>query len=86
MGRRSQLQKHVLSLYRSLLRASGDRPGIKPFVQMEFRKNQVIPRTNVMQIEYLIRRGEKKLTELKQGQMTSMGSFVSSSNGDEHTK
>lgn len=80
MARRSQLQKHVLSLYRSLMRAAGDRPGIKPFVQVEFRKNQSIPKTDIMQIEYLIRRGEKKLAELKSGQMTSMGSFVSSDN------
>ena len=76
MGRRSQLQKHVLTLYRSLLKAAGDRPGIRPHIQMEFRKNQKIPKTNVMQIEYLIRRGEKRLDELKSGQMTSMGSFV----------
>ena len=78
MSRRSQIQKQVLLLYRSLLREAGDRPGIAYHIQSEFRKNKNIPRTNIMQIEYLVRRGEKRLTELKNGQMTAMGAFVSS--------
>lgn len=78
MSRRSQVQRQVLSLYRSLLREAGERPGIALYIQNEFRKNKDIPRTNIMQIEYLIRRGDKRLQELKTGNMTSMGSFVSS--------
>ena len=80
MARRSQIQKQVLSLYRSLLREAENKPGMSDFVRSEFRKNQNIPRTNIMQIEYLIRHGCKRLKEIQTGSMVSMGMFVKEKN------
>ena len=75
MARRSQVQKQVLILYRSLLRESAQRPGMKEYIREEFQKHKDIPRTNTIQIEYLLRRGNKRLKEMKTGQMVSMSMF-----------
>lgn len=75
MARRSQVQKQVLSLYRSLLREASDKPGIKEHVQNEFRKNRDIPKTNIMMVEYLIRNGKKRLKDIQNSQITSIGVF-----------
>ena len=80
MARRSQIQKQVLSLYRSLLREAKNKPGMSDFVRSEFRKNQNIPRTNIMQIEYLIRHSSKRLKDIQTGSMVSMGIFVKDKN------
>lgn len=79
MARRSQVQKQVLTLYRSLLREAAEKPGVKVHIKNEFQKNKNIPRTNIMQIEYLVRRGTKRLKEMKTGQITSIGSFIKDS-------
>ena len=76
MARRSEVQKQVLSLYRLLLREAKSKPGMTDFVRNEFRKNKNIPRSNIMQVEYLIRRGTKRLKEIQSGSMVSMGVFV----------
>ncbi|KAG6540908.1 hypothetical protein Mapa_017702 [Marchantia paleacea] len=69
-GRLSGIQKQVLSLHRSLLRAARakapeTREHIEQFVKVEFRKNAAIDKKNYQQIEYLIRRGQKQLEMLR---------------------
>ena len=79
MARRSQVQKQVLSLYRSFLREAADKPGVRSHIQNEFRKNKSIPKTNITMVEYLIRRGKKQLKDLQKSQITSMGVFTNDS-------
>ncbi|XP_053257701.1 succinate dehydrogenase assembly factor 1, mitochondrial [Podarcis raffonei] len=76
MARHSKLQKQVLGLYCSFLRAGKDKPGFLPQIRAEFRKNAQIPRTDVMIIEYLIRRGQRQLEQLRGGHTKQMGAFV----------
>ena len=75
MIKRNQLQKQVLSLYRSLLRAGQDTPGLSDYIRNEFKSKAMIKRTNFLQIEHLIRLGRKKLKEIRKGSWTSMGRF-----------
>uniref|UniRef100_A0A8D0DPQ2 Complex 1 LYR protein domain-containing protein n=1 Tax=Salvator merianae TaxID=96440 RepID=A0A8D0DPQ2_SALMN len=75
MGRHSRLQKQVLGLYRSFLRAGKDKPGFVPRIRAEFRKNAEIPRSDVMLIEYLVRRGQRQLEQLRNAQTKQMGIF-----------
>ncbi|XP_022141880.1 succinate dehydrogenase assembly factor 1, mitochondrial [Momordica charantia] len=67
----SGLQKQVLSLYRGFLRAARsksaeDRRQMESLVAAEFRRNadQIDPK-NFIYIEYLLRRGNKQLDQLK---------------------
>ena len=76
MTRRSQIQKQVLILYRNLLRMANSRPGMKSHIRAEFQRHKEIPKTNIMQIEYLLRLGNKRLAELKNGSIVSIGTFV----------
>ncbi|XP_066495098.1 succinate dehydrogenase assembly factor 1, mitochondrial [Tiliqua scincoides] len=76
MVRHSKLQKQVLALYRNFLRASKDKPGFLPRIRAEFRKNAQIPRTDVMYIEYLVRRGQRQLEQLQNAHTKQMGAFV----------
>ncbi|XP_042296076.1 succinate dehydrogenase assembly factor 1, mitochondrial [Sceloporus undulatus] len=76
MARHSKLQKQVLALYRSFLRASKDKPGFLPQIRAEFRKSAQIPRANVMLIEYLVRRGQRQLEQLRNAHTKQMGAFV----------
>ncbi|XP_027686993.2 succinate dehydrogenase assembly factor 1, mitochondrial [Chelonia mydas] len=76
MARHSKLQKQVLSLYRQFLRASKEKPGFLPCIQAEFRKNARIPRMDVMHIEYLLRRGQRQLEQLRDVNTKQMGTFV----------
>ncbi len=62
---RSNIQRHILKLYRELLRAAGGRTGIKEHIQLVFRENAKVKRTNYMQIEYMTRKGARSLQELK---------------------
>ena len=68
----SRLQISIFNLYRQLIRSCEGRPGFKEYIQAEFRKNAKIPRSNILQIEYLIRRGEKQLKDLKRAEMQSI--------------
>jgi len=77
MIKRSQLQKQVLSLYRSLLRAGQGTPGLNDYIRNEFKSKSLIKKTSFLQIEHLIRLGRKKLKEIKNGSLTSMGRFRS---------
>ncbi|XP_018412783.1 PREDICTED: succinate dehydrogenase assembly factor 1, mitochondrial [Nanorana parkeri] len=76
---RSNLQKQVLSLYKHLIRAGKDKPGALPRIQHEFRRNAKIPRTEVMRIEYLVRRGRRQLEQLKDVNTKQLGAFIKTS-------
>ncbi|KAK1330277.1 hypothetical protein QTO34_010465 [Cnephaeus nilssonii] len=61
MSRPSRLQRQVLSLYRELLRAGRGKPGAEARVRAEFRQHACLPRSDVLRIEYLYRRGRRQL-------------------------
>ena len=75
MPRQSKIQLMIIGLYRQFLRVAKDKPGVREFVQHEFRKNASIPKKNSIQIEYLIRRGQKQLDTLKSSQVRGVGVF-----------
>ncbi|KAG9265560.1 succinate dehydrogenase assembly factor 1, mitochondrial [Astyanax mexicanus] len=81
MARHSKIQKQVLSLYRQFLRAGRDKPGFVPRIQEEFRANAAIKKTDIMHIEYLLRRGQRQLEQLKDVNTKQLGVF-SKSNED----
>ena len=70
--RYSKLQLTVFGLYKRLIRSCEGRPGFKEYIQSEFRKNAKIPRKNILQIEYLIRKGEKQLKDLQKAECESI--------------
>lgn len=76
MSRLSRLQRQVLSLYRELLRAGRGKPGAEARVRAEFRQHACLPRSDVLRIEYLYRRGRRQLQLLRDGHATAMGAFV----------
>ncbi|XP_057689027.1 succinate dehydrogenase assembly factor 1, mitochondrial [Corythoichthys intestinalis] len=76
MSRHSKLQKQVLALYRQFLRAGRDKPGFLPRVRDEFRANAAIKKTDVMHIEYLYRRGQRQLEQLKDVNTKQLGTFA----------
>ncbi|KAM6222278.1 succinate dehydrogenase assembly factor 1, mitochondrial [Rhynchocyon petersi] len=76
MGPHSRLQRQVLSLYRELLRAGRGKPGAEARVRAEFRQHASLPRSDVLRIEYLYRRGRRQLQLLRSGHATSMGAFI----------
>ncbi|XP_026340305.1 succinate dehydrogenase assembly factor 1, mitochondrial [Ursus arctos] len=76
MSRPSRLQRQVLSLYRELLRAGRGKPGAEARVRAEFRQHASLPRSDVLRIEYLYRRGRRQLQLLRSGHATAMGAFV----------
>ncbi|XP_029431205.1 succinate dehydrogenase assembly factor 1, mitochondrial [Rhinatrema bivittatum] len=78
MMRHSKLQKQVLSLYKQFLKAGKEKPGFLPRVQGEFRNNAKIPKTDIMHIEYLVRRGQRQLEQLKDSHTKQMGCFIKS--------
>lgn len=76
MSRLSRLQRQVLSLYRELLRAGRGKPGAEARVRAEFRQHACLPRSDVLRIEYLYRRGRRQLQLLRSGHAMAMGAFV----------
>lgn len=76
MVRHSKLQKQVLSLYRQFLRAGQHKPGFLPRIRDEFRQNAGIPKTDVMHIEYLYRRAQRQLDQLKDVNTKQLGTFI----------
>ncbi|KAI6051481.1 succinate dehydrogenase assembly factor 1, mitochondrial [Marmota monax] len=76
MSRPSRLQRQVLSLYRELLRAGRGKPGAEARVRAEFRQNASLPRTDVLRIEYLYRRGRRQLQLLRSDHAKALGAFV----------
>ncbi|XP_034547757.1 succinate dehydrogenase assembly factor 1, mitochondrial [Notolabrus celidotus] len=75
MVRHSKLQIQILSLYRQFLRAGQDKPGFIPRIRDEFRQNAQIKKTDVMHIEYLFRRAQRQLDQLKDVNTKQLGSF-----------
>ncbi|KAJ3604704.1 hypothetical protein NHX12_029444 [Muraenolepis orangiensis] len=75
MARHSKLQKQILALYRQFLQAGRDKPGFVPRIRDEFRVNSSIKRTDVMHIEYLYRRAQRQLDQLKDTNTKQLGSF-----------
>nr|XP_043882645.1 succinate dehydrogenase assembly factor 1, mitochondrial [Solea senegalensis] len=82
MLRHSKLQKQVLALYRQFLRAGRDKPGFIPRIRDEFRDNARIKRTDVMHIEYLYRRGQRQLEQLRDVNTKQLGSFSKDPSAD----
>ena len=74
--RHSKIQKQVLSLYKAFLRASESKPGFEHYVKSEFKKNAALDKKNVIQIEFLMRKGQRKLDEIKDPHVSGMGLFV----------
>ena len=63
-------QKQVLSLARSVVRASRTKPeemraGVLAQLRLEFEKGKAVDRTDIMLIEHLLRRGAKHLALLR---------------------
>ncbi|XP_072288749.1 succinate dehydrogenase assembly factor 1, mitochondrial [Eucyclogobius newberryi] len=75
MSRHSKLQKQVLSLYRQFLRAGKAKPGFVPRIKDEFKENARIKKSDVMHIEYLFRRGQRQLEQLKDHNTKQLGTF-----------
>ncbi|KAE8588269.1 hypothetical protein XENTR_v10022438 [Xenopus tropicalis] len=78
MVRHSKLQKQILSLYRQFLQAGKEKPGFVPRIRDEFRRNAKIPKTDVMHIEYLLRRGQRQLQQLQDANTKQLGAFIRS--------
>jgi len=79
--RLSGMQKQVLSLYRGFLRAARskseeERCKIESIISQEFRRNaEDVDRKNFLYIEYLLRRGNKQLDQLKNPGTTGLSSL-----------
>ncbi|XP_028920446.1 succinate dehydrogenase assembly factor 1, mitochondrial [Ornithorhynchus anatinus] len=75
MSRHSKLQRQVLSLYRQFLRAGREKPGAMSRIRAEFRQHARIPRADVLRIEYLYRRGQRQLDQLRDSRTKRLGAF-----------
>lgn len=79
--RLSGMQKQVLGLYRGFLRAARsksheERRNIESIVSQEFRRNShQVDRKNFLYIEYLLRRGNKQLDQLRNPGTTGLSSL-----------
>jgi len=71
----SRLQVKVLNLYKQFIKVCGDKPGMKDHVRNEFKKNRLIPRTDILRIEHHVRRGERQLTLLEKPTISRIGQF-----------
>ena len=75
--RHSKIQRQVLSLYKSCLRASESKPGFAHAIRSEFKANATaIEKSNVLTIEHLMRKGQRKLDMIKDPNVSGMGHFV----------
>ncbi|CAG5132531.1 unnamed protein product [Candidula unifasciata] len=75
MARHSKLQQQVLSLYKQFLQVTKKHPSFQEYVKDEFHKNAKLPKTEVIKIEYLLRRGWRQLQMLKTSSVSSAGVF-----------
>lgn len=76
MSSRSQLQHQVVNLYKEMLRASRNKPGIEAHVKAEFRRNaSEISKKDIRIIEYHLQRGLHQLHMLKTTSVTGMNLF-----------
>ena len=75
--RHSKVQLQVLSLYKSCLRAAKNKPGFDYAIRTEFKKNAAtVDKSDILRIEYLMRRGQRKLDTIKDPNVSGMGLFV----------
>ena len=58
-----------------MLRATKDKEGFREHIKHEFRKGATLPRTDILRIEYMLRRGHQQLKLLKQPGTRGMGVF-----------
>lgn len=73
---RTQIQREVLRLYKGFLHASKGTDGMKEYIRQVFRQNAQLKRTEVLKIEYLLRKGQRELRSLKQsGNVTRISKF-----------
>ena len=72
----SRLQLSVLSLYKELLRAASNKPGVETIIKEEFRKQAKLGKTDTLRIEYQMRIGRRKLEMLRDPQVSGVGQFV----------
>lgn len=79
MPKHSQLQVQVLSLYKQFLRATEKRPGFRSYIREEFKKNSQLKKTDVLHVEYLLRRGKRQLETLTSQSVNSLGVFYKDS-------
>ena len=77
MPRHSKLQLQVLNLYKQFLRVSTEKPGTSDHIRSQFKQNAQIPKTDIMKIEYMLRRGKRQLELLKSSSVTRMAIFES---------
>lgn len=75
MARHSKVQIQVLSLYKQFLKVTKDKPSFQDYIRKEFRKNAELPKTDVIKIEYLLRRGWRQLDMLKTSRVSNAGVF-----------
>lgn len=75
MPRHSKLQLQVLSLYRQFLREAKDKPGLRSYVQEQFKKGAQMQKTDIIQIEYAMRKAQKQLDMLKTTSVSGVGVF-----------
>lgn len=80
MVKHSKLQLQVLSLFRQFMRVADNRPGVKDYIRQEFKKYAALPKTDVMRIEFLYRRAERQLQQLKSSQIKGIGVFQKEDN------
>lgn len=72
----SKLQLSVLSLYKELLRAATNKPGVDSIIKAEFRRQAQLGRSDTIRIEYQMRIGRRKLEMLRDPHVSGVGQFV----------
>ena len=72
----SKLQLSVLSLYKELLRAATNKPGVETIIKAEFRRQAKLQRSDTLRIEYQMRIGRRKLEMIRDPQVSGVGQFV----------
>ncbi|KAF7189832.1 Succinate dehydrogenase assembly factor 1, mitochondrial, partial [Pseudocercospora fuligena] len=77
MARLSGLQRDVLSLYRSCLRAARKKPAstrgnFENFARREFEKNIHMDRKDFSTIEFLLRKGQRQLETFQAENITNI--------------
>lgn len=78
MGRHSQIQQQVLSLYKQFLKVAKAKPGLDGYIRSEFRNNaKTLSKMDTLHIEHLLRRGQRQLQMLKGEQVKGMDVFKS---------
>ena len=75
MPRHSKVQLQVLSLYKQFMRITKEQPGFQDYIRNEFKKNSTLARSDIVKVEYLLRRGWRQLDMLKTTSVKGAGVF-----------